>query len=57
VETVADMLDLVWKGQSDRHGSPDLTAPISVSQEQAEAAMHLAVTVVQWFTTGVVTTR
>ena len=57
VETVADMLDLVWKGQSDRHGDPDPNAPISVSQEQAEAAVHLAVTVVQWFTRGVVTAR
>jgi len=57
VQTVADMLDLVWKGQSDRHGSPDPSAPISVTQEQAEAAVHLAVTVVQWFNTGVVTTR
>jgi hypothetical protein len=56
-ETVADMLDLVWKGQSDRHGDPDPSAPISVSQEQAEAAVHLAVTVVQWFNTGVVTAR
>jgi hypothetical protein len=54
VETVADMLDLIWKGQSDRHGDPDPAAPISVSQEQAEAAVHLAVTVVQWFTMGVI---
>jgi hypothetical protein len=57
VQTVADMLDLVWKGQSDRHGSPDPNAPISVTQEQAEAAVHLAVTVVQWFNTGVVRVR
>jgi hypothetical protein len=57
VVILADMLDLVWKGQTGRHGDPDPTAPISVSQEQAEAAVHLAVTVVQWFTTGVVTIR
>jgi hypothetical protein len=57
VEIMADMLDLVLKGQSDRHGDPDPDAPISVAQEQAEAAVHLAVTVVQWFNTGVVTTR
>lgn len=54
---LADMLDLVWKGQSDRHGDPDPDAPLSVTQEQAEAAVHLAVTVVQWFTRGVVATR
>jgi hypothetical protein len=57
VLTLADMLDLVWKGQTGRHGDPDPNAPISVSQEQAEAAVHLAVTVVQWFSTGVVTTH
>jgi hypothetical protein len=54
---LADMLDLVWKGQTGRHGDPDPVAPISVSQEQAEAAVHLAVTVVQWFNTRVVTSR
>jgi hypothetical protein len=54
---LADMADLIWKGQTGRHGDPDPNAPISVSQEQAQAAVHLAVTVVQWFTTGVVTTR
>jgi hypothetical protein len=36
VEIVADMLDLVWKGQSDRHGDPDPNTPISVTLEQAE---------------------
>jgi hypothetical protein len=57
VEIVADTLDLIWKGQSDRHGDPDPNAPISVELEEAEAAVHLAVTVVHWFTTGVVTTN
>jgi hypothetical protein len=54
---LADMMDLIWKGQTGRHGDPDPNAPISVSLEQAQAAVHLAVTVVQWFTTGVVTAR
>lgn len=54
---LAEMLDLVWKGQTGRHGDPDPNAPISVTQEQAEAAVQLAVTLAQWFTTGVVTTR
>jgi hypothetical protein len=57
VLVLADMLDLVWKGQTGRHGDPDPSAPISVSQEQAEAAVHLAVTVVHWFNTGVVSIR
>ena len=51
VEIVANMLDLIWKGQS----NSDPSAPISVSQEHVEAAVHLAVTVVQCFNTGVVT--
>jgi hypothetical protein len=54
---LADMMDLIWKGQTGRHGDPDPNAPISVTQEQAEATVHLAVTVVQWFTVGVVTAR
>jgi len=53
---LADMLDLVWKGQSDRHGDPDPNTPLSVTLEQAQTAVHLAVTMVQWLTTGVVTT-
>jgi len=52
---VQGMLELLWKGQSNRDGTPDADAPLSVTQEQAEAALHLAMTLVQWFTSGVVT--
>jgi hypothetical protein len=53
VDDVVAMMRLLWKGQHDRHGKPG--AP-DVSKEEAEAAIHLAVTLVQWFRTGVVST-
>ena len=51
---IQGMLELLWNGQSDRHGTPDPNAPLSVTQEQAEAALHLALTLVQFFTAGAV---
>lgn len=52
VEPVAQMLSLVWEGQSDRHAGGPQTAP--VTQASAEAAVHLAAMLVQWFVAGVV---
>lgn len=52
VRLLSGMMELLWKGQFDRHG--DESKPIQVGQEQAEAAVHLAATLVQWFRTGVV---
>ena len=49
------MAQLLWTSQHDRHGNFDLSHPISVSQEEAQAAVQLAVVLVQWFVTGVVT--
>lgn len=54
VLAVADMMEMMWKGQHDRHGTPDESAPSNVSQEEAEAALHLAVTLVHWFRSGVI---
>lgn len=48
------MVQLLWRSQLDRHGAASPDAPISVTQNEAEAAVHLAVLLVQWFTTGVV---
>ena len=48
------MMQLLWTGQHDRHGNFDTTQPISVSQQEAEAAVHLAVLLVQWFETGII---
>ncbi|MDQ1438359.1 MAG: hypothetical protein QOK43_1988 [Acidimicrobiaceae bacterium] len=52
VVVVAEMCDLLWKGQADRHGSS--AGPPAVSLAEAEAAVHLAATLVQWFRSGVV---
>jgi hypothetical protein len=57
VPAVTGMLELLWRGQGDRHGTPDLAVPLSVTQEQAETAVHLALPLVQFFTAGVVKTR
>jgi hypothetical protein len=48
-EQVADMADLIWQGQLDRHGSDDPDAPLSVSQEEADAAFHIALALVRLF--------
>jgi hypothetical protein len=55
VIAVTQVLDLIWTGQYDRHGRADDPAPMAVSQREAEAAVHLAITLVQWFQNGVVT--
>lgn len=50
------MLDALWSGQDGtRHGDSDESTPMDVRQEDAEAALSLALTLVHWFTTGVVT--
>lgn len=46
------MAQLLWTSQDDRHGDPDLAKPITVSQPEAEAAVHLAVLLVQWLRSG-----
>lgn len=53
----AGTMDLLWKGQHDRHGTGDPDAPLDVSQEEAEAAVHLSVTLVQWFRSDVIQRR
>jgi len=45
-------VELLWKGQSARHGSSMPTRPETL--EEATAAVHLAVMLVQWFTSGAV---
>jgi len=48
-------LALLWQGQL-RHGdgNPDPLTPIDVSQEEAEAALHLAIQLVKWFRDGTI---
>jgi hypothetical protein len=50
VVVVETMARLLWQGQHDRHG--DAGAPRSVTQAEAEAAVQLAVLLVQWFELG-----
>ncbi len=52
VAVVADMMRLLWKSQFDRHGTDDESIPLEVSPEEAEAALHLATTLVHWLTQG-----
>ncbi|MFF3068897.1 hypothetical protein [Kitasatospora sp. NPDC057936] len=49
---VLGMLQLLWQGQTSRHGGQAPTRP--ETQEAAEMAVHLAATLVQWFTAGAV---
>jgi len=46
IDLAIGMLEVLWKSQLDRHGTPDANVPISVSLEEAEAALHLALTLV-----------
>jgi hypothetical protein len=50
-KSLATMLRTLWRGHESRHGRPDYT---DASNEEARAAVMLAATLVQWFTTGVV---
>ncbi len=52
ISTLLAMLRLLWEGQTDRHGNPNKSIP--VSSEAAVAAVHLAITLVQWFRSGAI---
>ena len=54
VTVVREMLQLLWKSQWDRHGVDDTSVPLTVTQEEAEDALSLAVTLVRWFGTGAI---
>lgn len=51
-EVLLSMLQMLWTGQHDRHGGPSTVAVPNVTQEEAESAVLLAVTLVGWFETG-----
>ncbi|MCX5014249.1 hypothetical protein OG765_25160 [Streptomyces sp. NBC_00555] len=55
IESIIEMVSTLWHGQRDRHEGGTSSAPIT--QEAAEAAVHLAVLLVQWFATGAVQPR
>lgn len=49
VQTIITMADAVWKGQQDRHGTNDPDVPLNVSQDEADAAFHIALAVTRIF--------
>lgn len=49
---LVSMLEALWVGQSDRHGSA--ASPIPTTTEAAQAAVLMATTLVQWFQSGAV---
>lgn len=55
VEQVARMGEMIWKGQLDRHGTDDPEAPLNVSQDEADAAVHIAISLTRLFASGGVT--
>ena len=52
VSTLIGCMSLLWEGQTSRHGSSAETRMETI--DEATAAVHLAVTLVQWFTSGAV---
>lgn len=52
IEVLRNMMDLIWTGQTSRHGAQTVTR--EEKQEEAEMAVHLAVVLVHWFTSGAV---
>ena len=55
IAVVVEMMRLLWTSQVDRHGT-DETQPLSVTLEEARDALHLALTLVQWFESGAIGT-
>jgi len=53
-DVVTKMVRSLWEGQESRHGGNGYRKP---TQEEAEAAVLLAVPLVQWFTSGAVQRR
>lgn len=55
IDVLIAMCSALWKSQFDRHGTDDESIPLDVSSAEAEGGVHLAVTLVHWFRSGVVT--
>jgi hypothetical protein len=52
VPTLIDMMQMLWTGQTSRHGNLNKTR--DETRAEAQMAVHLAITLVQWFTSGAV---
>lgn len=51
-EQVTGMAKMLWQAQFDRHGTDDEDVPLNVSQDQADAAVHIAIALVRLFAGG-----
>ena len=51
-DQVADACGMLWLSQFDRHGTDNESLPLHVNDQQADAAVHLALTLVRWFAGG-----
>ena len=51
-DVLVGMMKTLWVGQHDRHGGPSSVGVPTVTPEEAESAVLLAVTLVGWFETG-----
>jgi hypothetical protein len=51
-DVLVGMMRTLWTGQHDRHGGPSTVSVPAVTQDEAESAVMLAVTLVGWFETG-----
>lgn len=49
------MMQLLWTNEYSRHVDADPAVPLHVSQPEAESAVILALTLVNWFTSGAIT--
>lgn len=51
---IRETMQLLWTAELSRHGTADENVPLHVSPSEAEAALHLAVTLVHWFHSGAI---
>jgi hypothetical protein len=52
VDDVRQLMASVWTSQLDRHGTDDESVPLNVSADQADAAVHICLTLVRLFVGG-----
>lgn len=53
-EVLLGMMQLLWTNDYARHIDADPDVPLNVSQQEAESAVILALTLINWFTSGAV---
>jgi hypothetical protein len=53
-DVLLQMMQLLWTNEYSRHVDADPTAPLHVSQPEAESAVVLALTLVNWFVSGAI---